>query len=190
MRGLDYMWIRIGTGGGHLWKRWWTFGFRKMRGISWLAEELLASPEGLCCMQLVRQECRYKSHVRSLLTVPFHSHTTTPAYQREILLTVLTDDVAHGDVIWQPNLLPDADEFSTTGKRQHKRYTTHARVHTRTDRQTPCYCRVSSGTNNNAIGPIMAMRRHSCHNLTTSPQPLPKPVLHTVRSIFSVLSFT
>ena len=31
--------LRIGTGGGHLWVRWWTFGFRKMRGISWLAAE-------------------------------------------------------------------------------------------------------------------------------------------------------
>jgi len=27
-----------GTGSGHLWLRWWTFGFHKMRGISWLAE--------------------------------------------------------------------------------------------------------------------------------------------------------
>jgi hypothetical protein len=30
-----------------LWTRWWTFGFRKGRGISWLAEWLSAS-EGLC----------------------------------------------------------------------------------------------------------------------------------------------
>ena len=34
-----WSWLRIGTGGGHLWVRWWTFGFRKMRGISWLAAE-------------------------------------------------------------------------------------------------------------------------------------------------------
>jgi len=85
-------------------------------------------------MELVSQECKYKFHVHSLLTVTFHSHTTTPAYQHEILLTLLTDDVAHGDVIWQPNLLPDADEFSTTGKRQHKRYNTRACTYT--DRQT------------------------------------------------------
>ena len=25
--------------GGHLWIRWWTFGFHKVRGISWLAAE-------------------------------------------------------------------------------------------------------------------------------------------------------
>ena len=34
-----WSWLRIGTGGGHLWVRWWTFGFNKMRGISWLAAE-------------------------------------------------------------------------------------------------------------------------------------------------------
>jgi len=28
--------LTIGTGGGLLWTRWWTFGFRKMRGICWL----------------------------------------------------------------------------------------------------------------------------------------------------------
>jgi len=28
-------WLRIGTGGGHLWLRLWTFAFHKMRGISW-----------------------------------------------------------------------------------------------------------------------------------------------------------
>jgi hypothetical protein len=36
----------IGTGGG-------LFGFHKTRGISWLAEDLLASQEGLCFMELV-----------------------------------------------------------------------------------------------------------------------------------------
>ena len=37
--GTGWSWLRIGTGGGHLWVRWWTFGFQKMRGISWLAAE-------------------------------------------------------------------------------------------------------------------------------------------------------
>jgi hypothetical protein len=31
------IWLRIGTGGGLLCIRWWTFGFHKMRGISWVA---------------------------------------------------------------------------------------------------------------------------------------------------------
>ena len=35
--GTGWSWLRVGTGGGHLWVRWWTFGFHKMRGISWLA---------------------------------------------------------------------------------------------------------------------------------------------------------
>jgi hypothetical protein len=33
--------------GGLLWTRWWTLGFYKRRGLSWLAEWLLASQEGL-----------------------------------------------------------------------------------------------------------------------------------------------
>jgi len=34
-----WSWLRTGTGGGHLWIRWRTFGFHKLRGISWLAAE-------------------------------------------------------------------------------------------------------------------------------------------------------
>jgi hypothetical protein len=40
--------LRIGKGGGHLWMRWWTFGFH-----SWVAENRLASQEGFCCMEQV-----------------------------------------------------------------------------------------------------------------------------------------
>jgi hypothetical protein len=47
------IWPRIGTSCG-LWEtRLWTFVFRIMCVISWLAEELLASQEGLCSMALV-----------------------------------------------------------------------------------------------------------------------------------------
>jgi hypothetical protein len=31
------IWLRIGTGGELFWMRLWTFGFHKMRGISWEA---------------------------------------------------------------------------------------------------------------------------------------------------------
>ena len=48
------IWLSIGTGGGLLWMRWWTFGFHKMWGIFWLVEDLLASQEGLCSMELVQ----------------------------------------------------------------------------------------------------------------------------------------
>ena len=44
-------WLRVETGGGHLWKWKLTFGFHRMRGISWLAENRLASEEGLCSME-------------------------------------------------------------------------------------------------------------------------------------------
>jgi hypothetical protein len=40
-------WLRIGTIGGLLWTRWWTFGFHKMLGSSWVAAQLAASQEGL-----------------------------------------------------------------------------------------------------------------------------------------------
>jgi len=47
-------WCRIGTVGGSLWVRYRTFGFREMRGISWLAANQLASQEGLCTVEWVR----------------------------------------------------------------------------------------------------------------------------------------
>jgi hypothetical protein len=43
------IWLRIGTGGGCLWM-WWTFGFHKMQGISWLAYDQLFPQEGFCTM--------------------------------------------------------------------------------------------------------------------------------------------
>jgi hypothetical protein len=49
--GLDQSGLRIGTGGELLWMRWWTFGFHKMRGISWVAQDVLASQEWLCSME-------------------------------------------------------------------------------------------------------------------------------------------
>jgi len=48
------IWLRTGTGGGHLWMRQWTSGLHKMRWISRLAEHQLISQEGLCSMELVK----------------------------------------------------------------------------------------------------------------------------------------
>jgi hypothetical protein len=48
---IGWSWLRIGTGGVRFWVRWWIFGFHKMRGISWLAADQLASQEGLCSME-------------------------------------------------------------------------------------------------------------------------------------------
>ena len=36
---------------GHFWKWKWTFGFHKMRRISWPSENRLASQEGVCSME-------------------------------------------------------------------------------------------------------------------------------------------
>jgi hypothetical protein len=39
---IGFIWLKIGTGGGLLWTRWWTFGFHKMWGIPWLAVRTLS----------------------------------------------------------------------------------------------------------------------------------------------------
>ena len=47
-------WVRLAQNrgnGGLLWAREWTFVFYKMHWICWLAEELLASQDRMCCME-------------------------------------------------------------------------------------------------------------------------------------------
>jgi len=54
------IWLRIGTGGGLLWMRSWTFGFHKIRGISWEAEKFLAfRKDSAPCNWLVSYEDIY-----------------------------------------------------------------------------------------------------------------------------------
>jgi hypothetical protein len=60
------IWLRIGTGGGLLWIQWWTFGLHKMRGISWVAEGVLASQEGLCSMEWVIILKMYVKYIENL----------------------------------------------------------------------------------------------------------------------------
>jgi hypothetical protein len=48
---IGLSWLRIERGGGHLWMRQWTLGFYKMRRISWLVANRLASQEGLCSIE-------------------------------------------------------------------------------------------------------------------------------------------
>jgi hypothetical protein len=49
------IWFRIGTSGGLLWTQYWTFGFHKMLGSSWVAAQLAAPQEGLSSV------CKYVS---------------------------------------------------------------------------------------------------------------------------------
>jgi hypothetical protein len=49
------IWLKIEAGYRLLWMLWWTFRFHIMRGISWLAWNLLGSQEGLCFVELVIQ---------------------------------------------------------------------------------------------------------------------------------------
>jgi len=56
------IWIRIQPNGELLWARCWTFMFHIMRGISWLAEELLALQEEFCWLQAASLvNCRHAS---------------------------------------------------------------------------------------------------------------------------------
>jgi hypothetical protein len=50
MVGIGSIWLRIETGGGLMWTRWWTSGFHKMLGSSRAAAQLAASQEGLSSM--------------------------------------------------------------------------------------------------------------------------------------------
>jgi hypothetical protein len=43
---IGSIWFRVRTNRRLLWMRYWTCGFHKMRGISWVAEKLPASQEG------------------------------------------------------------------------------------------------------------------------------------------------
>jgi hypothetical protein len=47
---IELIWLRIGTSGGFLWARYWTFGFHKMLRSSWVAEQL-ADSHWLCSME-------------------------------------------------------------------------------------------------------------------------------------------
>jgi hypothetical protein len=54
---VDVNWIYLAqdmcSRGGLLWTRWWIFKLHKMREIFGMAEELLASQEGFCFMELL-----------------------------------------------------------------------------------------------------------------------------------------
>jgi hypothetical protein len=58
---------------------WWTFGLHKILEISWLSEDLLASQEGLCSLELVSKLVSYlvsRQYIlqRNFHTVPFQRH--------------------------------------------------------------------------------------------------------------------
>ena len=58
---------RVGTVGGYLWMRSWTFELHKMRGISWLAENLLASEEEFFYMTFLNDA--RNTHVATCIAV-------------------------------------------------------------------------------------------------------------------------
>jgi hypothetical protein len=50
---IGLMWLNIGTSGGLLGTRYWTFGFHKMLGSSWVAAQFAAPQEGLSSVSKV-----------------------------------------------------------------------------------------------------------------------------------------
>jgi len=50
---IEFIWLRMGGSGGIFWSCNELFGSIQVQEISWQAEELLASTEGLCSMKLV-----------------------------------------------------------------------------------------------------------------------------------------
>ena len=60
--GTGLIWFRMGTGNGRLWVWQWTVEFLKVRVVSWLTEDLLASQEGLCFMEIVGELVRTPTH--------------------------------------------------------------------------------------------------------------------------------
>jgi len=61
------IWLSISKSGGLLRTRQWTFGLRKIRGISWLTGELWASQEGFFATELVNYKITVDSVDASFL---------------------------------------------------------------------------------------------------------------------------
>jgi hypothetical protein len=62
MVGIGSIWLRIGTDGGIMWRRWWTSGFHKMLGSSRVAAQLATSQEGLSSMSEWVSDKAFRAH--------------------------------------------------------------------------------------------------------------------------------
>jgi hypothetical protein len=65
---IGLKWLIIETGGRLLWTRYWTFGFHKMLGSSWVAEQLVAPQEGLSSVSkyyVLLSDFKAKFHTRT-----------------------------------------------------------------------------------------------------------------------------
>ena len=106
-------WLKIGTGGVRLWVRWWTFGFREMRGISWLAASQSAAQEGLCTVEWVSNYWMNKGRYSSWLSwlkrkagnSPLSSAVIRKAWSCVLLHTQNIWNKMLMDTIIQPSIL-------------------------------------------------------------------------------------
>jgi hypothetical protein len=72
------IWLKIGTSGGLLWTRQWTFGFHKMLGSSWVAVQFAASQEGLSS---VSKYLRLSFTAAAEMLPPWRCHRVKPHLQ-------------------------------------------------------------------------------------------------------------
>jgi len=118
--GLDWS-ISRRIGGGQLWHGNEPFGFLKMRGISWLAADQLASQDRLCSTELVHVEYKaplflqcYRSAMLSLWQKTYRRATCTA---KDALVTCITKTSTYWvlrfrDEIHQPRPLLSIEFYS------------------------------------------------------------------------------
>jgi hypothetical protein len=115
-----FTWLSIGTSYKVLWTRWWTFRFHERLGISLLAEQLLASQEGLCSMELVNYFItlfsvdwweRLKENMYVLYFCIYLSYEVHEYVMREIMSLHLTLSLSTY-FLFCPNCLVDFNEMS------------------------------------------------------------------------------
>jgi len=69
------LWLGTGTNGGLLGSRQWALACHQNREISWLTEQLPASQDGLCCMELISWLIKTWLTIRQCV---FHTQNSTP----------------------------------------------------------------------------------------------------------------
>jgi hypothetical protein len=118
--GIDLLiWLRTGTDGDLLYMRQRTFGCHKMRGISWLAEDI--SQEELCTMELFSKFAytlrrspwtadqldartpRAQNKAQTIVNAP--SGRTTPVFKRRQTVRAKFD--TRLCILWKNGLLSD-----------------------------------------------------------------------------------
>jgi hypothetical protein len=111
------IWLRIGTNGELLCKRWWTIEFHEMLGYSCVAERPAASQEGLFSMDLVNclSNCLPCDRIHATVLI---LHMLLPELTQDFLdVRVLPRWLWRVLMLWRlllQNMLSDVSEECTT----------------------------------------------------------------------------